>query len=72
MQKTIKVEVLTEWKDVTLRKYLDMTKDMEAYNDDEKAMTALMLHHLVCGSLHRISLTHLSFGQGQSVMPMEI
>ena len=46
MQKTIKVEVLTEWKDVTLRKYLDMTKDMEAYNDDEKAMTALMLHHL--------------------------
>ena len=46
MQKTIKVEVLTDWKDVTLKKYLEMTKDMEAYKDDENAMTALMLHHL--------------------------
>ena len=46
MQKTIKVEVLTEWKDVTLRKYLEMTKDMDSCKDDEKAMTALMLHHL--------------------------
>jgi hypothetical protein len=48
MEQTIKVKVLTEWKDLTLKKYLEMIKDVEAYKDDEEAMTALMLHHL-CG-----------------------
>jgi hypothetical protein len=46
MKKTIQVEALTEWKDVTLKKYLEMTKDIDSYKDDESAMTALMLHHL--------------------------
>ena len=48
MEQTIKVKVLTEWKDLTLKKYLEMLKDVESYKDDEEAMTALMLHHL-CG-----------------------
>jgi hypothetical protein len=46
MKKTIQVEALTEWKDVTLKKYLEMTKDIDSYKDDEDAVTALMLHHL--------------------------
>jgi hypothetical protein len=46
MKKTIQVEALTDWKDVTLRKYLEMTKDIDSYKDDEEAMTTLMLHHL--------------------------
>jgi hypothetical protein len=46
MKKTIKVLALTEWKDVTLKKYLHMMADIEAYKDDEDAVTALMLHHL--------------------------
>jgi hypothetical protein len=46
MKQTIKVLALTEWKDVTLKKYLDMMGDIESYKDDEEAVTALMLHHL--------------------------
>ena len=46
MKKTIKVLALTEWKDVTLKKYLHMMADIEAYKDDEDAVTSLMLHHL--------------------------
>ncbi len=46
MKQTIKVLALTEWKDVTLKKYLDMMADIESYKDDEEAVTALMLHHL--------------------------
>jgi hypothetical protein len=48
MKQTIKVQALTEWKDVTLRKYLELMGDIEAYKDDQEAVDALMLHHL-CG-----------------------
>lgn len=46
MIQRIKVKALTEWKDVTLRKYLSMMSDIEAYKDDQEAVDALMLHHL--------------------------
>lgn len=46
MIQTIKVKALTEWKDVTLKKYLSMMSDIEAYRDDQEAVDALMLHHL--------------------------
>lgn len=46
MKKTIQVETSTEWKDITLRKYLQLLNDMESYKDDEEATTTLMLHHL--------------------------
>ena len=46
MKKTIKVVAFTEWKDVTLRKYLEMMADIESYKDDQEAVDALMLHHL--------------------------
>lgn len=46
MIQRIKVKALTEWKDVTLRKYLSMMSDIESYKDDQEAVDALMLHHL--------------------------
>lgn len=46
MIQTIKVKALTEWKDVTLKKYLAMMSDIDAYRDDKEAVDALMLHHL--------------------------
>lgn len=46
MIKSIKVKALTDWKDVTLKKYLEMMGDIEAYRDDQEAVDALMLHHL--------------------------
>lgn len=46
MIQTIKVKALTEWKDVTLKKYLAMMSDIDAYRDDQEAVDALMLHHL--------------------------
>ena len=48
MKQTIKVQALTDWKDVPLRKYLELMSDIEAYKDDQEAVDALMLHHL-CG-----------------------
>lgn len=46
MIQKIKVKALTEWKDVTLKKYLAMMSDIESYKDDQEAVDALMLHHL--------------------------
>lgn len=48
MKQTIKVQALTEWKDITLKKYLSLMADIESYKDNEEAITTLMLHHL-CG-----------------------
>jgi hypothetical protein len=48
MKQTIKVQALTDWKDITLRKYLELMNDIESYKDDQEAVDALMLHHL-CG-----------------------
>ena len=48
MKQTIKVLALTEWKDITLSKYLELMGDIDAYRDDQKAVDTLMLHHL-CG-----------------------
>lgn len=46
MEKQIKIKVLNDWSDVTLRKYLEMIKDIESYKDNEDAITALTIHHL--------------------------
>lgn len=48
MRKTLTLEIPTSWKDVTLKQYLALQADLEAYKDDEEAQTALMLLHL-CG-----------------------
>jgi hypothetical protein len=46
MKKEIKIEVPNNWGGVTLRKYLALKKDMEAYAGEEEAITACLFHHL--------------------------
>lgn len=47
-KQTIKVEVPTSWEDITLKQYLDLQVDLEAYEGDEEATTAALFNHL-CG-----------------------
>lgn len=48
MKKTIEISVPDSWKDITLKKYLDLQADLENYKDDDEAQSAFMLYHL-CG-----------------------
>jgi len=48
MKETLSIIVPTEWKDITLRKWLELQKDLEDYKDDDEAQTQLLLWHL-CG-----------------------
>lgn len=48
MRKTLTIEIPTSWNDVTLKQYLALQADLEAYRDDDEAQAALMLYHL-CG-----------------------
>jgi len=46
MKKEISITVPKAWSAITLKKYLQLQKDMEAYKEDEDAVLALILHHL--------------------------
>lgn len=48
MKKEIELTIPTDWAGVSLQKFLALKADVEAYKDDEEAVTALMLLHL-CG-----------------------
>ena len=48
MKKQLTLEIPTSWKDISLKQYLALQADLEAYSDDAEAQTALTLHHL-CG-----------------------
>lgn len=48
MKKTLTLEIPTSWQDISLKQYITLQNDLEAYSDDEEAQTALTLHHL-CG-----------------------
>jgi hypothetical protein len=48
MKKEIEIVVPKNWSAVTLRKYLELKKDLELYKDDEEALLASLLYHL-CG-----------------------
>jgi len=48
MQKEIELKVPTSYGDITLKKWLAMSKDMANYKDEDEAVTALMFMHL-CG-----------------------
>lgn len=48
MRHEITVKIPDSWKDVTLRKYLDLQKDLELHKDDELAQTHFTMYHL-CG-----------------------
>ena len=48
MKKSLTINVPTSWKDVTLKSYLNLQKDMKNYEDDIDAHFGLTLYHL-CG-----------------------
>jgi hypothetical protein len=48
MIKEIELKVPTSYGDITLKKWLELQKELDNYKDDEKAVTALMFYHL-CG-----------------------
>ena len=46
--KEIELKVPTSYADITLKQWIDLQNELEAYKDDPNAVTALMLYHL-CG-----------------------
>lgn len=46
--KELELKVPTSYSDITLKQWIDLQNELEAYKDDEQAITALMLYHL-CG-----------------------
>ena len=46
MKKEIEIVVPKSWGGVTLKEYLDLQKDLKAYEDNQEAMTAVLFHHL--------------------------
>jgi len=48
MQKEISLKIPTGYEDITLRKWLELQKDLKNYDGDEEATTAVLLLHL-CG-----------------------
>lgn len=45
-KKVIEIKVPTDWSAVTLRQYLALKKDMDAYKDEPEAVIACLFHHL--------------------------
>ena len=48
MKKEIQIEVPNDWSAITLRKYLEMYKDLKAYEGESDAVMATLFYHL-CG-----------------------
>jgi len=46
--KELELKVPTSYGDITLKQWIDLQNELEAYKDDADAVTALMLYHL-CG-----------------------
>jgi hypothetical protein len=46
--KELELKVPTSYADITLKQWIDLQNELEAYKDDANAVTALMLYHL-CG-----------------------
>ncbi len=46
MKKQIEIVVPNNWAAVTLKEYLDLQKDLKAYEDNEEAITAILFHRL--------------------------
>ena len=63
MEKEIKLSIPTSYADISLKKYLELQNELETYNDDEEATTAVLLYRL-CGLepkyLSNISYSDLS------------
>ena len=48
MKKELELKLPTSYEDITLKRWLDLQKEMKNYAGDEEAVTAVMLQHL-CG-----------------------
>lgn len=48
MKETLEITIPTSWGDITLRKWLELQTELEAYKDNEEAQTASLFWHL-CG-----------------------
>ncbi len=48
MIKEIEISVPTSYGDITLKKWIELQKEIKNYEGDDDAITALMLYHL-CG-----------------------
>lgn len=48
MKKEITIEVPKDWSAITLRKYIEMQKDLKAYEGEDEATLATLFYHL-CG-----------------------
>jgi len=46
MKKEVEIVVPKNWSAITLKDYLELTKDLKAYEDSDEAMTAVMFHRL--------------------------
>jgi hypothetical protein len=46
MKKEISIVVPNSWSAITLRKYIQLTKDLKSFEDDEEAQTAALFFHL--------------------------
>ena len=48
MKKEIQIKVPTDWSAITLKKYLELQRDIEVYGEEESGYVATLLYHL-CG-----------------------
>jgi hypothetical protein len=48
MKKEIEIKVPTNWSAITLKKYFELKRDLDAYGDEENGHIATLLYHL-CG-----------------------
>lgn len=48
MKKELKIEVPNDYSAITLRKFLELKRDLDAYQDDTEAQNAVLFYHL-CG-----------------------
>ena len=55
MKRTIKITMPETWADITLKQYLALQYDLEAYKDDEEAVMSFMMVHLCGLSVDEIS-----------------
>ena len=46
MKQQIEIIVPTDWSAITLRKYIELTRDLKMYEGDDEAQTAALFYHL--------------------------
>jgi len=64
MKKRIKILMPETWADITLKQYLALQYDLEAYKDDEEAVMSFMMVHLCRLSVEEISgLSRTSYNE---------